>query len=160
MDEQHQHAIVFGVVEKAIHKTAPHKRIVFMMDCRSSNHSVQALRAIQKHGWKVLLAPSRLTSLLQPLAVYCFANFRDALSRSLARVRTESCNGHYTFLDWVEAVIPTISHTFRHANALRWFEKCGCGIPNQSTNDDTITHVGHASFGIIANCHMQTSNTS
>jgi hypothetical protein len=51
-------------------------KVVLVMDCHPSHYSWKTLSLLRRWKWKVLLTPSKLTGLLQPLDAWVFAAFK------------------------------------------------------------------------------------
>ena len=65
---------------KQLHEVAQSKgnpKIVFVLDCCPSHYARVVLDKIKKYHWKLLLIPAKLTYMLQPLDLYCFAPLKN-----------------------------------------------------------------------------------
>ena len=102
------------------------KQVVIMMDCHPSHYAFSTLNYCTKLKWKVLLVPSRLTWLLQPLDAYHFASFKHRLTESMAARRTHSTSGTLEFEDWLSTSLECLNSFFQEAAGDISFRKCGC----------------------------------
>lgn len=107
-------------------------KVVLVMDCHPSHYAFDTLRHVTRKGWKVLLVPSKLTWLLQPLDAYFFAQFKHHLNSAHAAQKMTTPDGVQTFEAWLDTTISCIHTIFGSAQARASFEKCGatnrCGL--------------------------------
>ena len=96
------------------------------MDAHPSHSAWKVLNLLTKWKWKILMIPSRLTWMLQPLDAYMFAEFKHTLTLGITAKRTASPNGRLEFQEWLEVVIHTVEELLGKAQARTFFEKCGC----------------------------------
>ena len=70
------------VLAKALKELRPHHRALLLLDCCPSHHSISVLRAAHRSGVEVILVPSRMTWLLQPLDTHAFAVLKRRLRQA------------------------------------------------------------------------------
>ena len=102
------------------------EKVVIVMDAHPSHSAWKVINLLTKWKWKILMIPSRLTWMLQPLDAYMFAEFKHMLTLGISSKRTLSPNGRVDFPEWLEEVICTIERFLGKAQARVFFEKCGC----------------------------------
>ena len=146
MDTQHFKKYLH-ILHKAVKAKAAGKKIVLMMDCLPSHLSVEVLRLIKKFKWRLMLIPSKLTYMLQPLDAYVFARLKNRLHYDHSQTRINVPDGHPSFLDWAKTSMSTIKNTFETLDAHLLFQKCGCSIPKNVLSEPIWRLVQHANMG-------------
>ena len=122
---------------KGIHK------VVIVMDCHPSHYAWPTINHLRKLKWKVILVPSRLTWLLQPLDAYLFGAFKHRLSVSMAAKRTTGQTGSLTFEEWLSVSLNCISTFFGEAQATQSFQKCGCTMYTASMSQKVKQYISY-----------------
>ena len=108
------------------------EKVVLVMDCHTAHYSKQILKKASSLKWKILLIPSKLTWLLQPLDVGLFAGLKHKLYLQHVQNQVESTTGEVKFEQWSKTVMDIVQEEFEAANGRNMFEKCGFSIPTQS----------------------------
>jgi len=112
------------ILKRALDK-AGKKKVVLVMDCHPSHYAFRTLQFVRRQGWQVLLIPSKLTYLLQPLDAYVFSKFKHKLHEAHAKCKIETKGGSQSFDEWLETTISCIHTFFNNADMRQSFEKCG-----------------------------------
>ena len=136
------------MLKKTVSEHAPGRKIVLMMDAHACHHSIQVLRVVHKWGWRILMIPSKLTYLLQPLDAYVFAQFKRRLHEVHMRSRIDTSDGNQSFEQWVETCFDMITTMFQHIDSKQYFLKCGCSIRSHDMNDKIWKYVENAHLGL------------
>jgi hypothetical protein len=105
--------------DKGIHK------VVIVMDCHPSHYAWPTLNYLKKLKWKVILVPSRLTYLLQPLDAYVFGAFKHRLTVGMAAKRTSTQAGSLSFEEWLAVSLNCITTFLGEGHGPEAFRKCG-----------------------------------
>ena len=135
------------ILHNIVKAKAAGKKIVLMMDCLASHISVEILRVIRKFKWRLMLIPSKLTYMLQPLDAYVFARLKHRLHHDHSYTRINISDGHPGFLDWAKTSMSTINSMFETLEAQLFFQKCGCSIPKSVLSEPIWRFVQHANMG-------------
>ena len=122
---------------KGIHK------VVIVMDCHPSHYAWPTLNYLKKLTWKVILVPSRLTWLLQPLDAYLFGAFKHRLSVSMAAKRTATQTGSLTFEEWLSVTLNCITTFLGEGHGTEAFRKCGCSGYEASLSDKVKQYISY-----------------
>ena len=125
------------------------KKVVIVMDSHSSHRSVPILKKLKNMKWKVLLVPGRMTSLLQPLDAYCFANFKRTLYKMHMKDRISTSDGQQSFESWAKVCFATMQHVFQNTNGKAMFQKCGYELPNACISNSILQHIASEHVGMI-----------
>ena len=104
-------------------------KVVLVMDCHRAHVAVRVLKKIKKLKWKVLLVPSKLTWLLQPLDCYFFSNLKRSLFRVHIDNRVKSKTGKVSFDQWSTTMIAKVDSMHQIADGKTMFEKCAFRTP-------------------------------
>jgi len=115
----------FKLLRAYLKKKGKHK-VVLLMDCHPSHYAFSTINYLTKLKWKVVLVPSRLTWLLQPLDAYHFASFKSRLAEEMAACRTRSSSSILNFEDWLSIALRCVTDFFHTAGGPTNFNKCGC----------------------------------
>lgn len=112
--------------------------IVLVMDCHSSHISYNTLQWLRKNKWGLLLVPSKMTFMLQPLDAYVFATFKQRLFEVHAANKIYSANAHQSFEDWLSTTVAVIQDFFHNLDGQAYFSKCG--LDSTRHISDTVKH--------------------
>ena len=109
-----------------------HEKVVLVMDCHTAHMAIEVLKKIAKLKWKVLLIPSKLTWLLQPLDVNLFAALKSSLYRAHVENQINSTTGQVKFEQWSTTMLARVHSMLEAADGKNMFEKCGFDIPTHT----------------------------
>ena len=115
------------------------KAIVLVMDCHSSHTSYTTLQWLKRHKWGLLLVPSKMTFMLQPLDAYVFATFKQRLFEVHAANKIHSANDHQSFEEWLSTTVTVIQDFFRTWTEDRISESVAWLAPDTSARQSKIT---------------------
>ena len=115
------------------------KAIVLVMDCHSSHTSYTTLQWLKRHKWGLLLVPSKMTFMLQPLDAYVFATFKQRLFEVHAANKIQSANDHQSFEEWLSTTVTVIQDFFRTWTEDRISESVAWLAPDTSARQSKIT---------------------
>jgi hypothetical protein len=118
-------------------------KVVILMDCHPSHYAWPTLNYLKKLKWKVILVPSRLTWLLQPLDAYLFGAFKHRLSVSMAAKRTQGQTGSLSFEEWLAVSLDCITSFFGEAKGTEAFNKCGCTVYTAAMSDKVKQYISY-----------------
>ena len=120
----------------------PHQarfQFMFVVDAARSHMSLRIASRARARGVTMLIVPSKLTWMLQPLDVHFFANFKNLLVKKLTVARARSRNGVLQPEVWLRQVFDSIAW-LQQQDASVEFDRNGlCG--NQ--NNLRIVHKQH-----------------
>ena len=108
------------------------EKVVLVMDCHTAHYSIEVLKKVRSLKWKVLLIPSKLTWLLQPLDVGLFSGLKHKLYLQHVQNQIKSTTGEVKFPQWSKTVMDVVQEQFQTADGRSMFEKCGFGIPTHA----------------------------
>ena len=131
---------------KRTFRTLKVKKAVLVMDCHPSHYSPRTLSRIAKQNWRVLLIPSKLTWLLQPLDAYMFAQLKRKLHDTNIQQQTESEIGQQTFQNWATTCFNVVSESFKETEGQPMFNKCGYSLPSTCISDRVMQFVDMAAL--------------
>ena len=104
--------------------------------------------------WKVLLIPSQLTWLLQPLDAFHFASLKRRLYMAQVHDQVTSNDGQVEFESWAKSMCSEVHHSFEVANAMPMFEGCGFRIPCREFHKKLAPHVPTTPLGLVRKLSM------
>ena len=124
-------------------------KVVLVMDCHPSHYSWKTLSLIRRWKWKVLLIPSKLTGLLQPLDAWVFAAFKQKLH--IATMNTNIMRNHteHDLSLWLANLLSAITSSFTQTSAKTFFEKCGLTARKERIRPSVLGHIKPELMGVI-----------
>lgn len=124
-------------------------KVVLVMDCHPSHYAWKTLALLKRWKWRVLLIPSKLTGLLQPLDVSIFAGLKKNLHVANMKSNISRHQTAYDFDLWAQNTLTTIGSTFKTLDAKSCFEKCGLTPRRDRIRESVLTYVKFDSLGCI-----------
>ena len=124
-------------------------KVVLVMDCHPSHYSWKTLSLLRRWKWKVLLIPSKLTGLLQPLDAWVFAAFKKQLHVAAMHTNIRRDNTEHDLSLWLGNVLSTITSSFTQTSSKAHFEKCGLTARKERIRPSVLTHIKAELLGII-----------
>ena len=124
-------------------------KVVLVMDCHPSHYSWKTLSLLRRWKWKVLLIPSKLTGLLQPLDAWVFAAFKKQLHVAAMHTNIRRDNTEHDLSLWLGNVLSTITCSFTQTSSKAHFEKCGLTARKERIRPSVLTHIKAELLGII-----------
>jgi len=124
-------------------------KVVLVMDCHPSHYAWKTLALLKRWKWRVLLIPSKLTGLLQPLDVAIFAGLKKNLHVANMKSNISRHQTAYDFDLWAQNTLTTIGSTFKTLDAKSCFEKCGLTPRRDRIRESVLTYVKFDSLGCI-----------
>jgi len=116
-------------------------KVVLVMDCHPSHYAWKTLALLRRWKWKILLIPSKLTGVLQPLDVSVFAGFKKKLHVANMKSNISRRETKYDFELWANNTLTTIGSTFKTLDAKACFEKCGLTPRKDKIRESVLTYV-------------------
>ena len=129
-------------------------KVVLVMDCLAAHISIKVLKKINRLKWKVLLIPSKLTWLLQPLDVWMFSNVKRNLYLAQVENQIKSTTGTVSFQEWSTTVFGKIQTMFVNTEVRQKFEKCGFKLPTNNMPKHLLPYMPHESLGKVRKLTM------
>ena len=118
---------------KAVVDRQTKKKVVIVMDCHPSHIAQQTIKWLRKAKWEILLVPSKLTYLLQPLDVAVFRRFKNRYFLDHMKQKTQSPQGTETFQEWFQTTCRSIRDVFPQVEGEMLFKRCGLSLDETST---------------------------
>jgi len=104
---------------------------------------------VRRWKWKVLLIPSKLTGLLQPLDAWVFAQFKKKIHMSTMNSNIQRNEVQHDLDLWLGNVLGAISSTFTESSGQLFFEKCGLTARKERIRQSVLKHVKPELLGTI-----------
>ena len=145
--------IYLDILAKVV-KDLGREKVVLVMDCHTGHIAVEILKKIMHLKWKVLLIPSKLTWLLQPLDVAMFAGLKSSLYRAHVENQVNSETGVVQFEKWSTTMIAKVHSMLEVADGKTMFEKCGFGIPTHSVPKKILPYLPDGELGYVRKLTM------
>lgn len=136
-----------GVLKKELDAMGK-KTIVLVMDCHSSHMSYKTLQWLKKNKWGLLLVPSKMTFMLQPLDAYVFATFKQRLFEVHAANKIESANDQQSFEEWLSTTVAVIQDFFQNLDGGLYFSKCGL-VSTRHISETIKDHIVPDALGMV-----------
>ena len=133
-------------------------KVVLVMDCLAAHISIKVLKKICRLKWKVLLIPSKLTWLLQPLDVWMFSHLKRHLYLAQVQNQINSTTGTTSFEEWSTTLFDKIQTLFVNTEMRHKFENCGFQIPTNSMPKHLLPYLPHDSLGPVRKLTMAELN--
>ena len=124
-------------------------KVVLVMDCHPSHYAWKTLALLKRWKWRVLLIPSKLTRLLQPLGVSIFAGLKKNLHVANMKSNISRHHTDYDFDLWAQNTLATIGSAFKTLDAKSCFEKCGLTLRRDRIRESVLTYVKPDLLGCI-----------
>ncbi len=124
------------------------KAIVLVMDCHSSHISFTTLQWLKRHKWGLLLVPSKMTFMLQPLDAYVFATFKQRLFEVHAANKIHSANDQQSFEEWLSTTVTVIQDFFQNLDGRPYFSKCGL-VSTRHISETVKDHIIPHALGMV-----------
>ena len=125
------------------------QKVVFVMDCHSAHLPLAVLKKLRKLKWKVLLIPSKMTWLLQPLDAHMYAGLKEKLYIANITDRMESETGIVDFATWSKSVFSTVDKAFANVTGKAMFHKCGCQLPMRAVHHKLEPYIPSDALGPV-----------
>ena len=112
-------------------------QIVLILDAARIHYAPAALRACKAAGVWVVMAPAKLTWLIQPLDTHAFAQYKGHLQKTYqaARMASASAGGDLDVAEFLPCVYQTISHVLQGSRWATAFERDGYGARQTALSD-------------------------
>ena len=139
------------VMRKSLADVLDEYSICLVLDVCSCHVVERVITKAARSGVQLLFVPAGTTSLLQPLDVCVFAQFKHALAAAFERLGHESADGHVRSDLFVALVFEVGKHVF-FAGDWSWaFRKCGFGDSQKQISNTLKLKVP----GIVSICGVQ-----
>lgn len=104
---------------------------------------------VRRWKWKVLLIPSKLTGLLQPLDAWVFAQFKKNIHMSTMNTNIMRHEVQHNLDLWLGNVLSAITSTITESSGQMFFEKCGLTARRERIRPSVLKHVKPELLGTI-----------
>ena len=101
------------------------KKIVLMCDAAACHLTDEVLWCAQENNVRLLLVPSKMTSILQPLDVAVFAHFKKSMTERSLFHRAHNALGNFPLLTWAQCLSGTIDTLLLSRNWDKAFRMVG-----------------------------------
>ena len=115
------------VLRKALRDILSEYSICLLLDVASCHISDRVITKAARSGFKLVIIPAGMTSLLQPLDVYVFARYKRALTAAFERLGHASPNGHVRSDLFLREILDVAKEVLFGSKWDWAFRKCGFG---------------------------------
>ena len=133
---------ILTAIRRAVREVRPNATIVLFMDGASQHISNACLAHAARLQIILVLIPSQLTWLLQPLDVIVFKGFKDLMRDKQTRSRVDSARGIFTDSTRIRVLGETIHETLVMKPWASAFERTGISTSLQHLKSDIARYLG------------------
>lgn len=124
--------------------------VLFYMDTYGPHCAFRIAATCHEFGWDLIYIPALCTWLLQPLDVVVFRIYKARLRKKIHELRLSSPNGKHSKLQWIQAVIDTITELLDNNDWSSAFEKVGLGSNQANVSQYVRDQFGDLGMPAIA----------
>ena len=118
---------LLALLKETLRPLSSEVQVVLLLDCSPVHASKRVVAAAARFGFRLVMIPSSMTGVLQPLDVYCFADLKRRLREAVSAHRAQDPHGALPPVTVCRILMDAVESCISRGDWVTAFRGCGFG---------------------------------